>query len=421
MQLIGAWAREPGKTLAKAGYLPVEAFVFYPDAWAAIKKQGKSGDRNSLHAQMTVSGTISTLSSVGVTPKEFIDNCAILAGDLRGIANNADIVGKMYYLRKMTEIGFWLNKAAKDNRTDPEKLQEQFFKKSREIKSVLNQGGGVVPLEMLVEEFEDNLRHQWDIRNSGETIQNTGIKGLDDLLVAFTPGYYLVGGRPSMGKTSLALSIMFNFLLNKKAVLMFSLEMTGIQLLSRLSQYAFGLGSSAFINPLSEWKTPDELNAWIKGARGIRNNKLFIDPSSGINTDYVMAVAEEHQGVDLVVIDYLQLMRSPAIRLGEVAAMNQISQAIAGLHKTMNAPVLALSQLSRDVEKRSDKRPLMSDLRQSGSLEQDADAIIFPFRPRYYFESEPKDLIELAVVKNRQYGRTGMEIANYDPKTGRIS
>ena len=230
---------------------------------------------------------------------------------------------------------------------------------------------------------------------------------LDRLTGGFQPGSLnIVAARPSMGKTAFALNIaQFGGGGRNAAVLIFSLEMSAEQLVQRM------LGSQAQVDiqamntgtmGKSDW---DEL----QNAAGILTRRpIFIDDSSMLTTMDFRARCRRfkarHENLGLIVVDYLQLMsfggRSTDNRQQEVA---EISRMLKGVARELDCPVLALSQLSRETEKRPDKKPMLSDLRDSGAIEQDADTVMFLYRPDYYEESKPDVDSEasLSLAKNR--------------------
>jgi len=220
----------------------------------------------------------------------------------------------------------------------------------------------------------------------------------------------IVAGRPSMGKTSFAMNLVENAAIkNKTPVAVFSMEMPGEQLvmrmmssLGRIDQHKIRTGK------LDEADWPR-----LTSAVGILNEApIFIDDTPGLTPMEVRArarrIAREH-GLGLIVIDYLQLMQgSSASNENRATEISEISRALKGLAKELNVPVIALSQLNRSLEQRPNKRPIMSDLRESGAIEQDADLIVFIYRDEVYNEDSPdKGTAEVIIGKQRN-GPIGM-------------
>jgi replicative DNA helicase len=247
---------------------------------------------------------------------------------------------------------------------------------------------------------------------TGITGLSTGFRELDEMTSGFQrTDLIIVAGRPSMGKTALCLTLAQNAALYSKAVVaVFSLEMSKEQLVTRM------LSSEAHINAhrfrtghlmTKEWERLTGAIATLSEA------KMFIDDTPGISALEIRAkcrrLAAEQKQLDLIVIDYLQLMGSGSGRRNEnrQQEVSQISRELKALAKELDVPVVALSQLSRAPEARSPPKPLMSDLRESGSIEQDADVVAFIYREDYYKETEEnKGLAELIVSKQRN-GPTG--------------
>ena len=246
----------------------------------------------------------------------------------------------------------------------------------------------------------------------GITGLSTGFTQLDDLTSGLQrTDLIIVAGRPSMGKTALCLTVAQNAALRSDAIVaIFSLEMSKEQLVTRM------LASEAHINA-HRFRTGHLMGTeWERLAGAITtlsDAKIFIDDTPAISALEIRAksrrLAAEQKGLDLIVVDYLQLMGSGGTRRTEnrQQEVSQISRELKALAKEMNVPVLALSQLSRAPEARNPPKPLMSDLRESGSIEQDADVVAFIYREDYYKETEEnKGLAELILAKQRN-GPTG--------------
>lgn len=214
----------------------------------------------------------------------------------------------------------------------------------------------------------------------------------------------IVAARPSMGKTTFAMNLVENAaMLQDKPVLIFSLEMPSEQIMMR------SLASLSRVDQtkIRTGQLDDEDWARISGTMGILLEKrnIYIDDSSGLTPTEVRSrarrIAREHGGIGLIMIDYLQLMRVPALSDNRTLEIAEISRSLKALAKELNVPVVALSQLNRSLEQRADKRPVNSDLRESGSIEQDADLIMFIYRDEVYHEnSDLKASRKLLSVNN---------------------
>jgi replicative DNA helicase len=219
----------------------------------------------------------------------------------------------------------------------------------------------------------------------------------------------IIAGRPSMGKTSFAMNIAENAALhNERSVAVFSMEMPGEQLALRMMSSLGRIDS----HNLRTGKLDD--HDWprlISSVNMLSKSKLFIDDSPALTPTELRArtrrLKREH-GIDLVIIDYLQLMQVAGSTENRATEISEISRSLKALAKELQVPVIALSQLNRSVEQRPDKRPVMSDLRESGSIEQDADVILFIYRDEVYNpESADKGVAELLIRKQRN-GPIGM-------------
>ena len=231
-------------------------------------------------------------------------------------------------------------------------------------------------------------------RDGGLSGIATGLLDLDHKLGGLHPSDLLIlAGRPSMGKTALALNVTLNAARTGSKVLFASLEMSKEQLAGRaLAEFAGLSGDRIRKGEI----TAAEMRRLHEMARDYRKLPIHIDETGGINIAKLCARARRHQrkhGLDLLVIDYLQLITTDNARGGNrVQEVTQITTALKALAKELGVPVLALSQLSRKVEEREDKRPQLSDLRESGSIEQDADVVMFVYRESYYLgRAEPKE------------------------------
>mgnify|MGYP002511329883 CR=1 FL=1 len=215
----------------------------------------------------------------------------------------------------------------------------------------------------------------------------------------------LIAARPSMGKTAFVLNIAQHVAFRQNlAVAIFSLEMSKEQLVNRL----FSLESHVDAQVLRTGNLKDtEWEKLIEGAGTIGKSRVIIDDTSGISITEMRSKCRKYKlelGLDLIIIDYLQLMSGSGGRSNESRQqeISEISRSLKGLARELNVPVIALSQLSRAVESRTDKRPMLSDLRESGAIEQDADVCMFIYREDYYIpDTEDKNIAEIIIAKQR--------------------
>ncbi|TEB04166.1 Replicative DNA helicase [Pelotomaculum schinkii] len=232
----------------------------------------------------------------------------------------------------------------------------------------------------------------------------TSFGDLDQICCGFQPSDFIIlAGRPSMGKTSLGLCIGYNAAMKHNIpVAVFSLEMSKEQLAQRILCAEAKVDQQRLRNG-----TIDEED-WLKlheTAGKMAKAPIYIDDTPGISIRQLRAKARQlksEKGLGLIVIDYLQLLQGSRRSENRQQEISEISRSLKGLAKELQIPVLALAQLSRSVEQRPNKRPVMSDLRESGSLEQDADLVMFIYRDEYYNpESEKKGIAEVIISKHR--------------------
>ncbi len=266
----------------------------------------------------------------------------------------------------------------------------------------------------------------------------SGLRDLDDRLGGMHKSdLIIIAGRPSMGKTALATNIAFHAAKKiqekgeKSCIAFFSLEMSSEQLSTRILAEQSRIKS----NDIRRGKISDEqFDKFIETSKNISELPLYIDETPAISIAALSNRARRIKrvyGLDMIVIDYIQLMRGSNFKDGRVQEISEITQGLKALAKELSIPVLALSQLSRAVEQRDDKKPLLSDLRESGSIEQDADVVMFVFRESYYLKNkEPRPatvehaewqakmneishLAELLILKQR-HGPTGTVMLEFE-------
>ena len=317
-------------------------------------------------------------------------------------------------LRRLISAGEEIADQAQNERNDVKELLEDAERRILSVSSKMNQTGFEIMSSILQKAFE-RIQH---IHNHPEDMEGvtTGLVDLNKI----TNGLHkadliLLAARPSMGKTALALNIAVNAARAKNKVVIFSLEMSKVQLGNRLLSTASGV-NSFYLNTGN--LTDEDMNKLINALQELEYMKLFIDDTPGITLLEMRSRARriKHEyGLDLIVIDYLQLMQGGTSRLAEQnrqQEISEISRNLKALARELDVPILALSQLSRSVEMRAEKKPQLSDLRESGSLEQDADIVMFLYRDEYYNrdETENENIAELIIAKNRNGPTTSIRL-----------
>ncbi|MCZ2723279.1 replicative DNA helicase [Marinomonas sp. 15G1-11] len=247
----------------------------------------------------------------------------------------------------------------------------------------------------------DELYHQ----EGSITGLSTGFTDLD----AMTSGLQksdliIVAGRPSMGKTTFAMNLVENAtMITDLPVVVFSLEMPSEQLMMRMLS---SLGKIDQTRMRSGQLQQEDWDKLMSAVKMLKDRKLFIDDTAGISPtemrSRIRRIARDNGGVALIMIDYLQLMQIPGFSEGRTNEISEISRSLKAIAKEMECPVIALSQLNRSLENRPNKRPVNSDLRESGAIEQDADIISFVYRDEVYNEDTPyKGIAEIIIGKQR--------------------
>lgn len=321
------------------------------------------------------------------------------------IAAYADIVHERAVLRKLIEAASDITESAFNSQG--RSVVELLDAAERSVFSISEQGtrgGGPQNIkEFLAKTMDriDTLFHSKD----AITGTPTGYHDFDDMTSGLqSSDLVIIAGRPSMGKTVLAMNIAEHVAIKSRLpVLVFSLEMPGEAIVMRL------LSSLCRIDQLRirTGKLADEDWPRISSTVSMLSDApLFIDDTPALSPAEVRArarrVAKEHGQLGLIVVDYLQLMQVPGYNENRTAEISEISRSLKALAKELTVPVIALSQLNRGLEQRADKRPVMSDLRESGALEQDADVIAFIYRDEVYNDnSSDKGTAEIIIAKQR--------------------
>ncbi|MBQ3366188.1 MAG: replicative DNA helicase [Acidaminococcaceae bacterium] len=285
-------------------------------------------------------------------------------------------------------------------------------------------GRDFVPIQEIVESTVDRMGSMVE-SDEPVTGLRTGFTDLDEVTAGLQPSDFIIlAARPSMGKTALALNIAQNVALRgagkdeaPKRVAFFSLEMSRDQLVQRMICTEADLETGELRPGREEETQKQKMNVmnriWMASDK-LAGSSIFIDDTPGLTIQEMRGKARRLKakgGLDLIVIDYLQLMQAPDRRTNSENRQHEVSEISRGLKalaRELNVPVLALSQLSRSVETRQVKKPMLSDLRESGSLEQDADIVMFLYREDYYKNAgaSPVHLTELIIAKHRN-GPTG--------------
>ena len=328
------------------------------------------------------------------------------------IAAYAEIVRDKAVMRQLIEVGTEIVNDA--FQPEGKESDEMLAIAEQKVFAIAEQGArGRTDFVAMNDALKDAFEVLRVRSESGGTVTGlpTGYTEFDMMTAGLQPtDLVILAARPAMGKTTFALNIAeYAAIKSKKAVAVFSMEMSAGQLAMRL------ISSVGRINATRLRTGQLEDEDWSRVTSAIRilkdQAKVFIDDTPGLSPDVLRSKARrlkrEHD-LGLIVIDYLQLMSVPGNNENRATEISEISRSLKGLAKELNVPVIALSQLNRSLETRTDKRPVMSDLRESGAIEQDADMIVFIYRDDYYNKetSPDKGLAEIIIGKQRS-GPTG--------------
>lgn len=317
----------------------------------------------------------------------------------------AQIVHERSVLRRLISVANDIAEKAYDPRgLDAETILDEAERQVFQIAEERPNQGGLVHVNPLVEraiQRIDDLYHS----DSDITGVSTGFADLDDMTTGMQSGDLLiVAARPSMGKTTFAMNLVEEAALNQdKSVVVFSLEMPADQLITRsmasLGRIDMGRVKTGKLNE-------DDFPKLTKAVNLLKDRKLFIDDTPGISPTEMRSrlrrLVREHGDVGMIMVDYLQLMKIKGFTEGRTNEISEISRSLKAIAKEFECPMIALSQLNRSLEQRPNKRPVNSDLRESGAIEQDADVILFIYRDEVYNEdSNDKGTAEIIIGKQR--------------------
>ena len=338
-----------------------------------------------------------------ITSMEFVRDLLNAVPTSANVRHYATIVSEKAVLRRLIKLSEEIENECYLNKEPVEVILEETEKRMFKLLQQRN-SGDYVPIRQVVMNTLENIERASKTKGNVTGLA-TGFTDLDYKTSGFQPSdFILVAARPSMGKTAFVLNIAQYMAFKKnKAVAIFSLEMSREQLMNRL----FSMESKVDSQSLRTGNLKDEeWSKLIESAGIIGESNLIIDDTPGISIAEMRSKCRKYKlehGLDIIIIDYLQLMtgsgRGSDSRQQEIS---DISRSLKALARELNVPVVALSQLSRAVEQRTDHRPMLSDLRESGAIEQDADVVMFIYRDDYYNkDSEDKGIAEIIIAKQR--------------------
>ncbi|HLB56913.1 MAG TPA: replicative DNA helicase [Coxiellaceae bacterium] len=367
----------------------------------------KLAHRNQPFDVLTIAETLKSDHKLHTLPdgEAYLYELAQNTPSAANIVAYASIVRERSVLRQLISVGTDVtNSVFHPDGRDSQELLDHAEQLVYKISEHQQRGSGPVNIADLLSKANDRLVSLYETK--GElTGVSTGFADFDKMTSGLQAGdMVVIAGRPSMGKTSFAMNIAeFAAMKQEKPVLVFSLEMPAEQLalrmissLGRIDQHKVRTGQ------LSDADWPRVTSA----VSVLSESKLYVDDTPALSPlelrTRARRIARKHGGLSLIVIDYLQLMTSPASHENRTNEISEISRSLKAIAKEFHVPVIALSQLNRGLEQRTDKRPVMSDLRESGAIEQDADVIAFIYRDEVYNEDSPnKGTAEIIIRKQR--------------------
>ena len=377
-------------------YREIHRIVY--EAMVRLQNNDEAVDLVTLTEELRKTDMLDKVGGLG-----FITQLANIVGTAANVSYHAKIVKEKAELRNLINVATEIAGKAYEDSDEVENIMDEAEKKILAVAS--RQGGGAFEsMKNIVMRTFERINILYESKG-GLTGISSGFKDLDKLTAGLQKSdLILVAARPSMGKTAFTLNIASYVGLHGGSVAFFSLEMSKEQLMQRMLCSEGGIDASRLrTGQLDEV----EWNKLVGVADRMSRAPIYIDDTAGITVMELRSKARrlkaEH-GLDLIIIDYLQLMQGRASKNSDnrQQEISEISRSLKALARELDVPVLALSQLSRSVESRQIKKPMLSDLRESGSLEQDADIVMFLYREDYYDkDTENKNITEIIVAKHR--------------------
>ncbi len=388
-----------------------QRFAVLYEAMIELLSEGSPTDLITLQNKLKEKDVANNVSSL-----EFIRDLVASVPTSANIRYYANIVKEKSLLRQLIRVTEGITNESYLDKNSTDEILDKAEKEVFDILQKRNTGDVATIKDVVVESLESI---EAAARNKGSvTGVPTGFYDLDYKTAGLQPSdLILVAARPSMGKTALALNIAEHVVLKENIpTAIFSLEMSKDQLVKRLMSMHSRVDSQAI---RTGDLTDDEWVDLVESARIIGNSNLVIDDTAGISVSELRSKCRKlklENNLGLVIIDYLQLMSGSRRAESRQQEISEISRSLKALAREIDAPVVALSQLSRAVEQRPDKRPMLSDLRESGAIEQDADIVMFIYRDEYYnHDTEEKGISEIIIGKQRN-GPTGTVKLAWQPQ-----
>lgn len=418
--ILGALLLDPDVLTVVLEYIKPESFYNpqHRELFGIIIRMfsiGKQADLITVLNDAVNAGIFET-SSAG---KKYLAAIMEQVPTVSNITSYCKIVEEKYYIRSLIIASREIIDAANTGQESATGLLDMAEQKIYDIRKG-KETDGLTKIDEVIVEAYDHLQKITGPDKEKYLGAKSGFSDLDSLITGLNKSDLLIiAARPGMGKTSFALNIAQNVCRKgDRQVAVFSLEMSKEQLVTRM------LSSEALVSSY-DLKTgrlsPDDWTKLASGADILSRMPMYLDDTPGITVPQIKAKLRRMKNIGLVVIDYLQLMSSGRRIDNRVTEISEITRQLKLLAKELEVPVITLSQLARGPESRTDHRPLLSDLRESGSIEQDADIVMFLYRDAYYNkESEQQNVSECIIAKNR-HGETNTVKLIWDGQYTRFS
>jgi replicative DNA helicase len=368
-------------------------------AMGVLRENEKPIDLITLTTQLQESGELLKIGGVS-----YLSGLAESVPTAANVAYYAEIVLDHYVKRlTITEAKGFFEKAKQSGDTADMIASLQDTQNKLSDRTLKGKDFHVIG-DVCIQCFENTEKAFLGKSTTGVTGTPSGFLDLDKMTSGFQGGDLIIlAARPSVGKTAFALNVAQNVgVREKKNVAVFSLEMGASQLVQRMICAEANVDANRLRTGFMEGDDWEKMTTAISA---LAEANIFIDDSPALNVNEIRAKCrrlKKEKGLDVILIDYLQLISGHGRRENRQQEVSHISRSLKQLARELGVPIIALSQLSRGVEQRQDKRPMMSDLRESGSIEQDADIVAFLYRDDYYDkESEKKNIIEIIIAKQR--------------------
>lgn len=404
--VLGALLLDPSVLSTVMDYLKPEYFYReqHREIFSLIVRMFGNGQHADIITVMNEAVAMGIFETAAMA-KTYLKGIMESVPSVSNIESYCKIVEDKYYIRALITASRDIMDMAYDGSVDSKTMLDSAEQKIYDIRQG-NDTKGLSKIDEVVVEVYDRLQKITGPEKDKYVGAKSGFTELDAITTGLNDtDLLIIAARPGMGKTSFALNIATNLARKQsKQVVLFSLEMGKEQLVTRM------LSSEALVNSNSLRTgrlTPDDWGKLATGAESLSKMPIYLDDGGGITVPQMKAKLRRMKSLGLVVIDYLQLMEGSKKNSNRVTEISEITRQLKLMAKELKVPVITLSQLNRGAESRQDHRPLLSDLRESGSIEQDADIILFLYRDGYYNkEAEDQSISECIIAKNR-HGETG--------------